>query len=380
MSVFDPSPEERVEHLFDKQVEVGLHHGAQLAVFKDGEKVVDLAGGEKEPDGKHIETDQKFVLFSCTKPYTAACVHRLVEEGKMGYDDAVVDHWEGFSGGDDGGNFDKDDVTIRHVLSHQGGFPYGEFDLRQDDWTNWDAVVEAMENIDLIFEPGSTAAYHAMNYGWVLGELVRRVSGTPIGDYVREVVFDPLGMEDTHLGLPDGVEDDVATLTAFDEFDRARTPPGLELDNEEAVENFNREEFHRAPMPAVSAVGTASDMARFHACIANGGEIDGTRILEEETVERALETQVEVEQDGVLRVPMRYALGFQKSGTPVNRYGAQSHHGMFGHGGLGSSMAWGDPETRLSFAYVTNGVRDDYEHTSRVSMASDSVLHAYAHA
>lgn len=376
MPVFDPSQEERVEPLFNKHVEIGLHHGAQLAVFKDGEQVVNLAGGETGPEGEEVESDQKFVLFSCTKPYTAACVHRLAEEGELGYGDRVVEHWEGFSG-DSNGNFDKDDVTVRHVLSHQDGFPYGDFDLRRDDWTDWDAVVEAMENIDLVFEPGSTAAYHATNYGWVLGELIRRVSGTPIGEYAQEVVFDPLGIDDTHLGLPDDAEDDVAILTAFDEFDRARTPPGLELDNEDVVENFNKEEFHRAVMPAASAVGTASDMAKFHACIANGGEISGTRILEEETVESALKTQVEVEQDGVLGVPMRYAFGFQKSGTPVNRYGVGSHHNMFGHGGLGSSMAWGDPENRLSSAYVTNGVRDDYEHTSRISMVSDAVLCAY---
>ena len=370
-----PDDRERFERLFDEHVEVGLHHGAQLAVYDDGELVADLAGGITGPEAEAeaVTPDQRFVFFSSTKPLTGVCVHRLSEEGSLDYDDPVVEYWPEFA--DRGSS--KADVTIRHVLSHQGGFPVGEFDLRTDDWTDWDAVVAAMEEIECSFEPGETAAYHPMNYGWVLGELVRRVTGTPIGEYVESTVFEPLEMDDTFLGLPEEVEDDVATLVAFDEFDRARDPErGLEGDNADAARNFNRESYHRAAMPAASCVGTARDLARFYACLANGGELDGTRVLEEETVERATEVQVEVEQDGTLGVPSRYAMGFVRGGTTTGNYGTLSPSRVFGHAGLGSSVGWADPEG-LALAYVTNGIREGYEHAARTSAMADAARRAF---
>lgn len=371
----DLDPTAQVEHHFDNQLAAGLHHGAQLAAYRDGEQVVDLAGGTTGPDGEPETTDRRHVLFSCTKPYTATCVHKLAEEGALDYDDAVVDHWPEFA--EDGTQ--KATVTVRHVLSHQGGFPVGAFDARPDLWTDWDEVVAAMEDVDLAFEPGTTAAYHPLNYGWVLGEVVRRVAGTPIGEYVEEVLFDPLGMDDTHLGLPGEVPDDVATLVGFEEFDRCREPgAGLDgFENEAVAAQFNQEAFHRAVMPAASGVGTARDMARFYACVANGGELDGTRVLEEATVERATAVAAEVEQDGTLGVPRRYALGFARATGPWTAYGTHASGATFGHGGLGSSVGWADPESGLAVSYVTNGVRDSYEQGSRATIVSDAVRRAY---
>jgi len=366
---------ERLEQLFQYQLDAGLHHGAQLAVYHDGENVLNLAGGTTGPDGDALGPDDRMLFFSATKPLTAACVHQLVERGDLAYDDRIVDHWPTFADADS----PKADVTVRHVLSHQGGFPYSPFDGSYDDWTDWETVVEAMEDLTVHFEPGSTAAYHPMNYGWVLGELVRRVSGREIGAYAREYVFEPLGMMETYIGLPDDVPDDVATLVAFDEFDRVRKPDGgLDSDHERSAQQFNREAFHRAPMPAANGVGTAGNLARFYAAISNGGRLGNTQLLAESTVAEATSVTAEVAEDATLGGPRRYALGFVCAGTPHDNYGTLAPEQTVGHAGLGSSVGWADPDADLAFAYVTNGIRDSYEHRARVNAMADAVRKVYA--
>lgn len=365
---------ERLERLFEDHVEVGLHHGAQLAVYRDGEEVLTIAGGTTGPDGEAMATTDRMVFFSCTKPLTAVAVHRLAEAGDLDYDDRIREYWPAFADADT----PKGSMTVRHVLSHQGGFPVGPFDARPDEWTDWDAAVAAMEDIELQFEPGSTAAYHPMNYGWVLGELIRRVTETPVGEYVRREVCERIGMDDTYLGLPADVPDDVATLAGFEDFDRARDPDrGLGGDNAAAAANFNREDFHRSAMPAASAVGTARDLARFYACLANGGSIDGDRLLESETVDRATSLEAAVEQDPTIGVARRYGLGFGLAGTATDNYGTLAPVGTFGHGGLGSSISWADPDAGLAVAYLTNGVREGYEQRARANAIGDAVRRVF---
>ena len=370
--------EQRLADLFDDHVEIGLHHGAQLAVYEDGQEVFARAGGttgpEDEDDTRDMTTADKMVLFSCTKPLTAVCIHQLVEAGELDYDDTIRTYWPEFADADE----PKGAVTVRHVLSHQGGFPVGPFDAQPEDWTDWDAVVAAMEDVELQFEPGETAAYHPMNYGWVLGELLRRVTGQRIGAYLREHVTDPLGMDDTHLGLPPAEPDEVATLWGFEEFDRARDPErGLGGDNAGAAANFNREAAHRAEMPAASAVGTARDMARFYACLEQGGALDGTRILEESTVEAMTTLQIHVEHDSTIGVARRYGLGVGLGGTATDSYGTLAPPSSFGHGGLGSSITWADPDAGLAVAYLTNGIREGYEQRVRANDVGDAVRRTF---
>lgn len=376
MTIFDADGEEQIRQLFDHHINEGLHHGAQLAVILDGELVASYAGGVRGPDGEQTREDTPHLLFSCTKPYAGACLHQLVEKGDIDYDDCVTDHWPGFA--EEGSK--KADVTVRHVLSHQAGFPISSFDAEPERWPNWDAAVEAMEEVELQWEPGSTAAYHAATYGWVVGELVRRVSGIPIDRYARRNVFEPLGMTDTHIGLPAEMDaGEVATLVGFREPDRCREPDtGLStLTNEQAAEVFNDETVQRSVVPAATGVGTASDMARFYACITAGGELDGTRILDPETVREATSVQVEVERDATLGVPRRYGLGFECGGTVWDKYGVVTPSSVFGHGGLGSIVGWGDPKSGLAVSLVTNGIRTEFEHGQRSAAVSDAIRSVY---
>ena len=373
-STFDADPAERVRRVFERHATVGLHHGAQLAVYDGDELVLDLATGTVGPDGPATTPDRRHVLFSCTKPYAGVCLHHLAERGRVDYDDPVRDHWPEFA---DAGT-EKAEATVRHVLSHQAGLPYGPFDEAYDQWGDWNAAVEAMEALDLKFRPGSTAAYHSLTYGFLVGELVRRVSGTPIDDYAREHVFEPLGMADTSIGLPDDDPDDVATLAGFEAGERCRNAGvGLDGREDEAAALFNQESIHRAVIPAATGIGTARDMARFYACLVEGGELGGTRILDAETVETATSVQVEVERDATMKVPRRYALGFERAGTAWDKYGTLAPRTTFGHGGLGSIVGWGDPDSGLAMAYVTNGIRDETEHAQRACEMADAVRRAF---
>lgn len=361
---------QQIEAAFGTHVEAGLHHGAQLAVYHEGDLVIDLAGGRTGPDGEETTPERKHVLFSCTKPYAGVALHQCTEEGWIDYDDPVREHWPEFA---DGG--EKAEITVRQVLSHQAGLHETAFDARFEDWPDWESAVEAMEDAETTFEPGSTAAYHALSYGFLVGELVRRASDRPIDEFLAERVFSPLGMDDTDLGIPEGERDTTASLAGFEPGERAREA-GAGLDtfsNAEAAALFDREAIHRAVIPAASATGSARDMARFYACLANGGELDGERILAAETVEAMTTEQVAVERDATLGVPRRYGLGVILGGSAWGKFGTVSPERVFGHGGLGSIVGWADPEERLAFAYVTNGIRDEFEHALRVNALADAV-------
>ena len=362
---------EQLRAQFDRQLEVGLHHGAQLAVYVDGDLVIDFAGGVTGPEGDETTVETRHLLFSCTKPFAGVGLHQLVEQGDLDYDDRVVEHWPEFA--DEGTQ--KASITVRQVLSHTAGIPFGEFDDQPERWGDWDAVVAAMEDIDPVFEPGTTPAYHAINYGWLVGELIRRCSGQPVEEYVAEHVFEPLGMDNTGIGLREDEPDDVATLAGYEEFERCRDiDEGLEDPAAAYAAAFNQEATHQAVIPAANGIGTARDMARFYACLANGGSLDGTQLLTEATVDEATTTHAETESDGTLSRPARYGLGLWTGGLAADMFGAASRERMFGHAGLGSSFGWGDPELNVGFALVTNGIREEsFEHAARVGQLSDAV-------
>jgi len=371
MSSLSDDDVERLRAEFDRQLDVGLHHGAQLAVYVDGELVVDFAGGIDGPDGEATTSETRHLIFSCTKPFAGVGLHQLIEEGHAAYDDPIVTHWPEFA---ESGT-QKAEITIEQILSHTAGVAYGDFDEAVEEWTDWDAVVTAMEEIEPVFEPGKQPAYHTFNYGWIVGELIHRISGQHVDEYVKANVLDPLDLDQTSIGLDEDEPDDVAELAGFEVFDRCRDPgEGLGIPASDSAAVFNREDIHRAVIPAANGIGTARDLARFYACMANGGELDGTRLLEEETIENATDTHAETNSDGTLSRPARYGLGFWTGGLANDMFGSVSTEAMFGHAGLGSVFVWGDAESNVGFAYVTNGIREEsYEHATRVSGMSDSV-------
>jgi CubicO group peptidase (beta-lactamase class C family) len=361
-----------VDQLFHRQLEVGLHRGAQLAVYHDGDLVIDLAGGDADPSGEPMSTTRRNLLFSCSKVFVATCIHQLVERDRLGYNDPIVDYWPGFAAGDSR----KKSVTVRHILTHRSGIPTGPLDSNPSKWTDWDTIVQELEALELVTEPGSTVAYHPLNFGWMLGELLRRVTGTCLGKYATENIFSPLGMTKTAYGGSDKRIDDVATLDGFHTFDRCRDPSegisGSEPGDSAAL--FNDPTVRNSHCPAANFVGTAQDLARFFACLGNGGKFDNTRILDSTTVQEATRVVCETQSDGTLSRPMRYTMGFWRGGSVSDSFGVCPRPWIFGHVGLGSTIGWADPRHDLAFAYVTNGIREEsHEHSTRVNSLIEAV-------
>jgi len=360
-----------VEALFRQQIDESLHPGASLAVYRHGRLALELCGGlarlpahrtgspAEQASGQPVTPETLFVLFSSTKPLSAVCLHILLERGRLGLDDPVARHWPEFA------RNGKAAVTIRHVLTHSGGFPQNPPQLVPRKWGDWNAIVQAMEEIELIWEPGQDTGYHPLNFGWVVGELVRRIDGRPISRFLREEVTGPLGMGDTYLGLPPELEGRVARLYAMDK----------EVDPQ-AVAAFNRPDVHQAVVPAGGGISTARDLARFYAMLAAGGTLEGVRILSPQSVERAIAVQVEVRRDRSLGIPMRWALGFHLGGNRVDLFGYDTSPRAFGHGGHGSSVGWADPDLGLAVAIITNGLRSPAGHALRVAALSAAIRKA----
>jgi CubicO group peptidase (beta-lactamase class C family) len=349
---------ERVRALFQRQIDEGLHPGACLAVYRHGKLVLDLqAGVASQESGQPVMPDTMFVLFSSTKAMTAACLHILWQRGKFAWDDPVAKHWPGFA------KNGKDGITIRHVLSHQGGFPETPGELHWSKWQDWDAVVEAMENITPEYAPGQVMAYHPRNYGWVIGELVRRIDGRTFDRFLREEITGPLGMTDTYVGLPEEHEERVATLYAMEDCDR----PGM-------IPPYNRPEVHRAVQPAGGGIATARDLARFYAMMCGGGTLDGSTILAAQTLTEVTRLQVEG-LDHSLGQHMRRSLGLVLADQ---RMGASDGQGArtFGHAGAGTSIGWADPESGLAMAFITNGFRANKTNNPRLESISRAVRQA----
>ena len=353
----DPIAVQELEALFRKQIDQGLHPGAVLAVYRHGKLAVDLWGGlADDAAGTPVQSDTMFILYSSTKPLAAACLHILWERGQLAWDDTVAQYWPGFA------KRGKESVTIRHILTHRGGFPETPPELSWDRWQDWDFVVECMEDIIPDYPAGQIMAYHPRNFGWVIGELVRRIDGRHIGVFLREEIFDPLGLHDGYVGLPAELEPRVSRIHAMEDCDR----PGM-------IRPYNRPEVHQAVHPAGGGIFTARDLARFYAMMGNGGELDGVRILKPESVAEATALQLEA-NDFSLGTRMRRSLGLVLDDS---RMGATDKAGdglgTFGHGGAGTSVGWADPAMGLAVAYITNGFRASATNNPRLAAISRAV-------
>ena len=338
-----------VEQRFREQLSpLRLFRGAALAVYLGGRLALDLAGGFADAQrGEAVVPGTRFPLFSGTKPFAAVALWQQIERGRLDLDDPVTAHWPAF------GTNGKDRVLVRHLLSHRGGFPTTPQALTPDRWGDWEAATVAIAAMPLDHEPGTVSAYHFLTQHWVSAELVRRLDGRPYGDYLRAEITGPLGLVDTHVGLPVESEDRLVKLHVTDGTDEW----GLE-----SVRALRDVPLHRMVVPGASGVSTARDMARFYAAIAAGGALDGARILRRETADRLLAIEIDGVVDPTFDVPIRRGLGFELGGQEVPKRqwaGATSTARTFWHGGLGSSVCWGDPDLALAMAFLTNGVRRD---------------------
>lgn len=349
----------QVEALFRKQIDEGLHPGAGLAVYRYGNLVLDINGGIANTDKAQPVTDETmFVLMSSTKPITAACLFILKDRGSLAWDDPVIKFWPEF------GQHGKQDVTINHILTHRGGFPETPKTLPWKDWSDWGKVVRAMEEAVPSLPPGEVLAYHPINYGWVVAELVRRIDGRPFDQFLAQEVTGPLGMNNTYVGLPADLQDRVSKMHLMEE----------DADANGYVPIFNRPEVHRSIVPGANGIASAGDLARFYALLERGGTLDGAKLFGDDTVKEATTLRVEGTDASLGLFAQRsfgLALGDERmgksQGDPIR---------TFGHGGAGTSVGWADFETGLAVGYITNGFRASDANNPRLAAISQAIRDA----
>jgi CubicO group peptidase (beta-lactamase class C family) len=383
---------EGIRDAFEHNFAEGAEVGAAFSAYHRGHKVVDLWGGVADQEtGRPWEEDTIIVVFSTTKGMTAVCANMLSQEGAIDIDAPVAEYWPEFA------QNNKDTLPVSYLLSHEAGLAWVDGEMTADDVFAWEPVIEALEAQEPAWEPGTQHGYHATTYGWLVGEVVRRVAGRSVGTYLREEVADPLDL-DLWIGLPAIEEPRVATLIsmfppgvsmesladpAHDDplaqmmaqfvgpqtmLGKALTAPGGAFRDWEV---FNSPELRAAEIPAAGGVSDARSLARMYAsCI---GEVDGIRLITPEQLDLATTQRTKGPNTVLMDMDIQFGLGFMVSSSLMTLGGTRS----FGHFGAGGSVGWADPEADLAFGYVMNrmdlGLAGDLRSFKLINACYDAV-------
>ncbi len=333
----------------------GREIGASFAATVDGVPVVDLWGGSADPARtRPWERDTIVNVFSTTKAMTALCAHVLVDRGLLDLGAPVARYWPAFAQGG------KETLPVHYLLSHRAGLAAIREPLPTEALYDWDRMAGALAAESPWWEPGSTSGYHAITFGYLVGELVRRLTGRTLGAFFRDEVAARLGA-DFHIGLAATEDHRVADMVAPTVAETQAEGQRVALDPESLLGKVlgnppvtpsvaNRRAWRAAEIPAANGHGNARSVARVMAALACGGALDDVRLVGEATLARAIETQFDG-RDLVLGFPMRWGLGFMLGSE---RLPLGPNPRSFGHGGWGGSLGVADLDARVGWAYVMN--------------------------
>lgn len=352
---------QNVQRIFDEMITENLHPGAQLVVLRDGRPVLNLAAGVADlRRGRLVTPDTPYLVFSCTKPFTAACIHLLAQRGQLDYDTPIADYWPEF------GCKGKESATVRHALLHQAGIPWRGMLAQLPLWPFWRLVTRSVARLPAEFPPGTQTAYHTVNFGWILGEVVRRVSGQPVHLFLEENFLAPLGMRHTSMKLTPALRAEAAGVYWGHVQQRA------------AARAFNIPALRGAVIPAASLHSTACDLAVFYQMLINGGQYAGRQFLAPQTVQAATALQYEG-YDNTIRHTIRWAMGFSLGGISPDAeagahiFGEGSSVRTFGHPGQGTCVTWADPDARLVVAFTCNRLQESRITRQRWKSLGDAI-------
>jgi CubicO group peptidase (beta-lactamase class C family) len=374
---------ESVRRAFQANFDRGAEDGAAFAAYHRGSKVVDLWGGVADTrTGRPWEEDTMVLVYSTTKGITAMCAHHLAQQGLLDTDAPVSEYWPEFAAAG------KEAVTVADLLSHRAGLAWVDGSLTFEEGLAWEPVIGALERQSPAWPPGTDHGYHATTYGWLVGEVVRRVSGRSLGTYLRHEIAGPLGAQ-FFVGLPVSEEHRVARLVSFLESLEAGRPlrgldtpegPGADPDLAARAASFlapdgpltkalgapggafsdpgvwNDPRLHAAEVPAANGIGDARSLALLYgACV---GEVTtpagpAFRTLSPEQLDRALVQQTEGPDRVLMGLDIQWGLGFMLNRGVVSAGGLGGPR-SFGHFGMGGSAGWADPELELGMGYVMN--------------------------
>jgi CubicO group peptidase (beta-lactamase class C family) len=323
---------EAVRRAFERNFIEHADVGATVAVVVDGETVVDLwAGSADRERTRPWGRDTIVNVYSATKGMTALCAHMLADRGLLDFDEPVATYWPEFA------QAGKEQLPVRYLLTHQAGLPFVRGPSPPDANLRWDVMVKALAEQAPLWPPGERHGVHASTFGWLVGEVIRRVSGRSVGAFLRDEVTGPLGV-DFLLGF--GPEEDHRVAETLE--------PAQRQSSAEATRNSR--EYRAAEIPSGNGHGNARALATVYGALARGGEIGGVRLLSPEAVERAAAEQV-MGIDAVMNIEVQRSLGFT---LPVPGQDDDRGARSFGHAGAGGSLGYADPETKLGFGYAMN--------------------------
>ena len=322
--------------------------GASLCITVGGETVVDVWGGT-------FDRDTISVVHSCTKGATALCAHVLASRGLLDIEAPVAEYWPEFA------TRGKEHATVRMMLDHSVGVPVFRRTIERGELYDWDRVVQLLEEEEPFWEPGTRNGYHMINFGWTVGELVRRVSGRSLGTFFREEIAEPLGI-DFWIGLPEEHEARVAPLTphvresgeplgafALTLLNDPASIPALAMQNVMST-NMNARDYHAAEIGGGGGITNGRGLAGMYTPLA----VDDGRLVDHATLERMRRVSVATNRDATLQLATRFALGFMVSMDNRDKEEKDSvvlgEH-AFGHVGAGGSIGFADPSNGMAFGY-----------------------------
>ena len=354
---------ERASSIVQEAIDVAIGErgeiGVQVAAYLDSELVIDQWGGlADETNGREVDCDTLFQVFSNVKAVTATALHIQAERGLVDYYQPVARYWPEF------GKHGKDRGTVFDALTHRIGVPLMPLGVTPELMCDWDWMVGQLADMHPLFEPGTRSGYMAYTFGWVVGEVVRRTDPLhrSVGQFIQDEICQPLGIDALWAGIPAEMEPRVAKLTNIppltpgapgmppDSLRPRATPPEVAT----TQEVFGRPDVRAACIPGAQGIMNARSQARFYAMLANGGELDGVRLLSEHRVRTFHVPRPPSDYDPVSGTPHNGTIGgFHFAGSPG--MGAMGSNPLaFGHNGAGGSLGWADPTHRLAVAIQHN--------------------------
>lgn len=338
---------EKVTDLIQQQTAEGRQIGVQVCAYKDGRVVVDTVAGQMGPDDtRPIQPDSLVLAFSVTKGVGALAIHILADRGLIDVDAPVAKYWPAFA------PHGKERVTVAQALSHQAGLHAMPSPFKVEHLTDWDAGIKRMEEGVPAYPPGTATGYHAVTWAWIAGGIVQGATGRHIKEVIATEIAKPLGIQDEmYVGIPDGVEDRLTTLALVTAGEGTPIAPDSDFYKampKEQWQHFNEMAVRKACLPSGNGHFSARALAKMYAVLAQGGELDGVRLVSKERIPmmRRLMTN---EVDRVLGSPTPKGVGFFLGGSTAGNAGLIGPRDTaFGHPGAGGSVAFCDPEAGLS--------------------------------
>ncbi len=351
----------RLEALIGRHIADGIYPGAQIAIARHG-KLAHFKSFGQAALGRPATDDNLWLLYSNTKVVTAAALWVLAEQGAFRFTDPVSMHVPEFA------RNGKKDISILQVMTHRGGFPNGV--VTAEAWEDHDAMKRMVCDYTLEWSPGSRLVYHGASAHWTAAVLIEAVTGRDFRDVVRETVTAAMGLEN----------EIVVGMTSQAQHDRAADMHEPGGNGVVPIADNNSAAFRKAGVPGGGGYATARAMAAFYQMMLNGGELAGRRVVGKRVLEYAIRPWTGDMVDGYMGMPMHRGIGPHLRGTTetIRGLGSFAHPGTFGHGGVGSSYCWADPESGVSFAYLTNCRVPDPWHSQRLDLVSNFVHSAIA--